>query len=65
MTPNRLTPEAFRDAPKTQVRVVLENIRSGLNVGAFFRTGDSLRIEGIEPLYVGLASPRTCLDLSR
>ena len=32
MTPNRLTPEAFRDAPKTPVRVVLENIRSGLNV---------------------------------
>ncbi|MAI23814.1 MAG: RNA methyltransferase [Crocinitomicaceae bacterium] len=48
MTPNRLTPDAFRDAPKTQVRVVLENIRSGLNVGAFFRTGDSLRIEGID-----------------
>ena len=48
MTPNRLTPEAFRDAPKTQVRVVLEIIRSGLNVGAFFRTGDSLRIDGID-----------------
>ena len=48
MTPNRLTPDAFREAPKTQVRVVLENIRSGLNVGAFFRTGDSLRIDGID-----------------
>ena len=48
MTPNRLTPDAFREAPKTRVRVVLENIRSGLNVGAFFRTGDSLRIDGIE-----------------
>ena len=45
MTPNRLTPDAFREAPKTQVRVVLENIRSGLNVGAFFRTGDCLRID--------------------
>ncbi len=48
MTPNRLTPDAFREAQKTQLRVVLENIRSGLNVGAFFRTGDSLRIDGID-----------------
>jgi tRNA G18 (ribose-2'-O)-methylase SpoU len=30
------------------VRVVLENIRSGLNVGAFFRTADAFRISGID-----------------
>jgi tRNA G18 (ribose-2'-O)-methylase SpoU len=44
----RLTPDGFRQAPKLPVRVVLENIRSGLNVGAFFRTGDALRIDGID-----------------
>jgi 23S rRNA (guanosine2251-2'-O)-methyltransferase len=45
---NRLTPDGFRMANKLPVRVVLENIRSGLNVGAFFRTGDALRIHGID-----------------
>ena len=44
----RLTPDSFRNAPKANVRVVLENIRSGLNVGAFFRTADALRIDGID-----------------
>ncbi|HBP44652.1 MAG TPA: RNA methyltransferase [Flavobacteriales bacterium] len=44
----RITPETYRLASKVPVRIVLENIRSGLNVGAFFRTGDALRIDGID-----------------
>lgn len=47
-TDSRLSPVDFKNAPKASVRVVLENIRSGLNVGAFFRTGDALRIDGID-----------------
>lgn len=47
-SPERLTPEGFKVAPKLPVRVVLENVRSGLNVGAFFRTGDAMCIDGIE-----------------
>lgn len=45
---DRLSPESFRESHKATVRVVLENIRSGLNVGAFFRTADALRIDGID-----------------
>lgn len=51
MTPlgERITrPEDYRTAPLAPVRVVLEDIRSGANVGAFFRTADALRLSGLE-----------------
>lgn len=44
---SRLTSDQFRNAPKVPVRVVLENIRSGLNVGSFFRTADAFRLDAI------------------
>lgn len=44
---NRLDVEAFREAPKTPVVVVLDNIRSLHNVGSVFRTADAFRIEKI------------------
>lgn len=40
----------FRDIPvleRTPVTVVLENIRSGLNIGSVFRTADAFNIERI------------------
>ena len=43
----RLDPEAFREAPKTPVVLVLDNIRSLHNVGSVFRTADAFRIEKI------------------
>lgn len=43
----RLSPEAFREAPKQDVVVVLDNVRSMHNVGSVFRTGDAFRIAGI------------------
>lgn len=43
----RLTPEAFREAEKTPLVVVLDNVRSQHNVGAVFRTADAFRIEGL------------------
>lgn len=42
---NRLSPEAFRQSGKTPVAVVLDNIRSALNVGSAFRTADAFAIE--------------------
>lgn len=48
MTVKKTTAEGYAEATKLPVRVVLENIRSGLNVGAFFRSGDAFRIESIE-----------------
>ena len=48
-TPNgalgRLSPEAYKAAPKRPVTVVLDNIRSLHNVGSVFRTADAFRIE--------------------
>jgi len=44
---SRLTVEEYKTAPKHPVVLVLENIRSMLNVGSVFRTGDAFRIEAI------------------
>lgn len=44
----RTRPESYIESETVPVRVVLENIRSGLNVGAFFRTADAFRIGGID-----------------
>lgn len=43
----RLTPGEFARADRMPVTVVLDNIRSMQNVGAFFRTGDAFAIERI------------------
>lgn len=52
---NRVSKEAFRQQKKIPIIVVLDNIRSGHNVGAAFRTADAFNIEqiiltGISPL---------------
>lgn len=41
----RMTVAEFKDAKKTPIAVVLENIRSMHNVGSVFRTADAFRIE--------------------
>ena len=43
----RLTPEEFRSAAKMPVTVVLDNVRSMSNIGAFFRTADAFAVERI------------------
>lgn len=43
----RLTPLEAAEAPKLKVVVVLDNVRSAQNVGAFFRTADAFAIEKI------------------
>ncbi len=44
---NRKSAEEFREAKKIPIIVVLENIRSGYNVGSLFRTSDAFLIEAI------------------
>ena len=44
---HRLTPEAFREAEKVPLVMVLDNVRSQHNVGAVFRTADAFLIEGL------------------
>jgi 23S rRNA (guanosine2251-2'-O)-methyltransferase len=43
----RMTPESYRDRRKIPVTIVLDNIRSALNVGSVFRTADAFAIEKI------------------
>ena len=44
---NRLTQEDFKEAPKTPLVVVLDNVRSLHNVGSVFRTADAFLIEKV------------------
>ena len=44
---NRLTPDEFRQAAKTPLIVVLDNVRSAYNVGSVLRTADCFRIERV------------------
>lgn len=44
---NRLSVEKFRAAEKMPVVLVLDNVRSGLNVGSIFRTADAFLVEKI------------------
>ncbi len=44
---DRLTPETFKNAEKTPLMVILENVRSMHNVGTIFRTCDAFRIEAL------------------
>ena len=44
---NRKSPEAFREAEKLPIVVVLDNIRSMHNVGSVFRTADAFLLRGI------------------
>lgn len=43
----RLDLDAFKNATKTPVTLVLDNVRSALNVGSAFRTADAFLIEQI------------------
>jgi len=44
---NRLSTDEFKDADKTPIIVVLDNVRSAANIGSVFRTCDAFLIEAI------------------
>lgn len=44
---NRLSPEAFKQADKVPLVIVLDNIRSLHNVGSVFRTCDAFRVSSL------------------
>ena len=44
----RIDAEGYAQAPGLPVRLVLDNLRSGQNVGACFRSGDAFRIQGLD-----------------
>ena len=43
----RINIEEFKNAEKTPITIVLDNVRSALNVGSVFRTSDAFLIENI------------------
>lgn len=43
----RLSTESFKNAEKLPLIVILDNVRSGLNVGSVFRTSDAFLIQEI------------------
>ena len=43
----RINIDEFKSAKKTPITIVLDNVRSALNVGAIFRTADAFLIENI------------------
>jgi len=43
----RLSVEAFKEAPKLPLTVVLDDVRSMHNVGSVFRTADAFRLEQV------------------
>jgi len=44
---NRLTVEEFKSTEKRPIVIILDNIRSLINIGSVFRTSDAFRIEKI------------------
>jgi 23S rRNA (guanosine2251-2'-O)-methyltransferase len=44
---NRLSLDEFKDIKKTPIIIILDNVRSLLNVGSIFRTADAFLLEGI------------------
>ena len=44
---NRPGLEEYKNMEKMPVHIILDNLRSGLNVGSIFRTADAFLIEGI------------------
>lgn len=44
---NRISIEEFKGKPKSNFAIVLDNVRSALNVGSAFRTADSFRADSI------------------
>ena len=59
---NRLDVEQFKSAPKTPVVMVLDNVRSLLNVGSVFRTSDAFRFSKI---YICGITPKPSLERNK
>jgi len=54
---NRISIEAFKAADKTPIVVLLDDVRSALNVGSVFRTSDAFRIEQVALCGITAAPP--------
>ena len=55
----RLDIEAFKEAEKTPIVVILDNIRSLNNIGSVFRTADAFLIEKV--YLCGITATQPCV----
>jgi len=60
---NRLNKDEFKSSDKTPVAIVLDNVRSALNVGSVFRTADAFRIKEI--LLLGITATPPNRDIQK
>ncbi len=44
---NRLSKSDFNDAVKSPITIIIDQVRSGLNIGSIFRSADAFRIQKI------------------
>jgi tRNA G18 (ribose-2'-O)-methylase SpoU len=44
---NRLSVQQYAQADKSRITVILDNIRSGQNIGSIFRTSDAFRVHAV------------------
>lgn len=56
---HRLSPEAYSEAEKIPLVVVLDNVRSQHNIGAVFRTADAFRLQEIILCGIACTPPNT------
>ena len=54
---NRVSLETFKEQEKYPVVIILDNLRSGLNIGSAFRTGDAFGIKSIELCGISATPP--------
>jgi 23S rRNA (guanosine2251-2'-O)-methyltransferase len=43
----RMSVDEFKSSQKTPIVIILDNVRSGFNIGSVFRTADAFRIESV------------------
>ncbi len=53
----RLSPDEFKQADKSPIIIVLDNVRSLYNVGSVFRTADAFRVQAIYLCGITAAPP--------
>ncbi len=59
----RISVEEFRESDKTGLILVLDNVRSALNVGSAFRTADAFRLEAV--YLVGITAKPPSRDIRK
>ena len=64
---NRISKDAFKQAEKLPIIVVLDNVRSAMNIGSVFRSADAFLIQSIYLVGITATPPnreilKTALD---